>query len=472
MDGAVAAFLAAALLSGCSLFGGDAPPFPPAAPRAGGAETQSERDHAKLVAAFGGEVQAPTVQRLLADMTTRLVAASERPDEAYRVTILNSPVVNAFALPTGRLYVTRGLLALANDTAEVAAVLSHEIAHVTLRHASLRSELEARSALITKVTQRVLNNPTEAAIVQDRSRFSLASFSRSQELEADQAGVKVLARAGFDPFGAPRFLTALSKSGGSADQNRPTLSDMLSTHPSTDERISRALQAARRASAPGIGESDRVSYLSALDGLPFGDDPSDGLIRSRRFVHGRLGVAFEAPEGMSLENNAEAVLGSSEDGSRRLLFDAAATPGGQSLEDVLRTTWNDTIDSGSLEASTVNGLPVATASSRGKEWWFRLSAIRIGPTTFRLILATRAGSGDVEGMFRKTLATVRQVTLAEARNLAPLRLLVVTARPGETVEDMAARMAVDRGLERFLLLNGLERGVPLQPGTRYKIVVE
>lgn len=460
------------LLSGCSLFGWETPAVPSAAPRVSGPESQRDRDHAKLVAAFGGEIQSPAVQRLLADLTNRLVAASDRPDESYRVTVLNSPVVNAFALPTGRLYVTRGLLALANDTAEVAAVLSHEIAHVTLRHASLRSELEARSALISKVTQNVLKNPTEAAIVQDSSRFTLASFSRSQELEADQAGVKVLARAGFDPFGAPRFLTALGKSGGGADQSRPTLSDMLSTHPTTVERISLALQAARRASAPGIGENDRSGYLAAIDGLAYGEDPGDGLIRGRTFVHGRLGVAFEAPEGISLENNAEAVLGASADGSRRLLFDAASTPDGQSLEDVLRTTWNDTIDPGSLEAGTVNGLPVATASSRGKEWWFRLSAVRIGRTTFRLIVATRAGTGDIEHMFRTALASVRQVTPAEARRLAPLRLQIVTAQEGETAEHMGARMAVDRGLERFLLLNGIERAGPLEPGARYKIVVE
>jgi predicted Zn-dependent protease len=308
--------------------------------------------------------------------------------------------------------------------------------------------------------------------VRDRSRFTLASFSRSQELDADQAGVKVLARAGFDPFGAPRFLTALDKAGGGADQNRPTLSDMLSTHPSTGDRISLAVRAARRESAPGIGEGDRASYLAALEGLAYGDDPSDGLIRGRRFVHGRLGIAFEAPEGMSLENTAEAVLGGSSDGSRRLLFDAATTPDGQSLEEVLRTTWNDTIEPGSLETGTVNALPVATAQSRGKDWWFRLSAIRIGGTTFRLIVATRAGSGDLEGMFRRTLESVRQVTPAEARALTPLRLRIVTAHAGDTAEDFAARMAVDRGFERFLLLNGLDRGGPLVAGERYKLVVE
>ena len=135
---------------------------------------------------------------MLTDVTNRLVMATDRPDEAFQVTILNSPVVNAFALPNGRLYVTRGLLALANDTSEVAAVLSHEIAHVTLRHASQRSELQARSDLIERVAENVLNDAEEAAMAQNQARSALASFSRAQELEADQTGVKVLARAGFD----------------------------------------------------------------------------------------------------------------------------------------------------------------------------------------------------------------------------------------------------------------------------------
>ena len=138
--------------------------------------------------------------RLLTDVTNRLVMATDRPDETFQVTILNSPVVNAFALPNGRLYVTRGLLALANDTSEVAAVLSHEIAHVTLRHASQRSELQARSDLIERVAENVLNDAEEAAVAQSQARSTLASFSRAQELEADQMGVKVLARAGLRPL--------------------------------------------------------------------------------------------------------------------------------------------------------------------------------------------------------------------------------------------------------------------------------
>jgi predicted Zn-dependent protease len=467
----VGSVLLASLLSGCAALGLGTGSLPADAPRILGPDRSRDRDHERLVAAFGGEVRAPQAQRLLTDITNRLVMATDRPDESYQVTILNSPVVNAFALPNGRLYVTRGLLALANDASEVAAVLSHEIAHVTLRHASQRNEMQARSTLIKRVTEDVLNDAEQAAVVQSQARSSLASFSRSQELEADRTGVKVLARAGFDPYGAARFLNALEKSATSA-RNDNGSAEMAASHPSTGERISLAQQAARRAAAPGAAETGRLDYFSVVDGIPYGDDPADGVVKGRRFSHARLGVAFEAPEGFTLENTSQAVLGASADGGRRLLFDAADTPNGQSLEEVLRSTWSDTIEPGSIETTTVNGLPVATATSVGKEWSFRLSAIRIGNTTYRLIMAVRTGSGDLDAMFQRTLATVRQVQPDEARRIRPLKLKVVTAQEGDTPQRLAERMPIDRALERFLLLNGLDRNASLRVGERYKIVVE
>lgn len=461
-----AGLILAGLVAGCSSFGGNGT-LPANAPRVLGPDR--DRDHIRLVSAFGGEGRAPQLQRLLTDAVNRLVMATDRPDESYQVTILNSPVVNAFALPNGRLYVTRGLLALANDTSEVAAVLSHEIAHVTLRHASQRSELQARSELIERVAENVLNNSQEAAVVQDQARSTLASFSRSQELEADQTGITVLARAGFDPYGAPRFLTALGRSAASTGNTGP---DRVASHPSTSARIAKALQAARRAGPPGMGDTGRFEYLTALDGLSYGDDPSDGVVKGRRFIHARLGVAFEAPVGFTLENTSQAVLGSSADGERRLLFDAADTPAGQSLEEVLRSTWTDTIEPGSLVTTTLNDLPVVTALSNGKEWTFRLSAIRIGNTTYRLIMAARSGGPDLEDMFQRTLNSVRQVQPEEARRIRPLKLQIVAAQPGDSAQTLAARMPVDKALDRFLLLNGLDRAGPLRAGDRYKIVVE
>jgi predicted Zn-dependent protease len=462
----------AAALAGCigvGDAGGGPPVIPAAAPRVTGAERQDGREHAQLVAAFGGEYRAAPAKALLTEIANRLVPATDRPEERYEITILDSPVINAFALPNGRLYVTRGLLALANDTAEIAAVLAHEIAHVTVRHANARTELELRSALVSRVVADVLGNPGAGATVLDRSRVTMASFSRGQELEADQIGVRTLAKSGFDPYGAARFLTALERAGGGKSKS----GDMLSTHPSTPERIGLALTAARRIAAPGIGERDRGRYLAALEGLPYGHDPADGIVRGRRFLHARLGVTFDAPEGMTLENTAKAVLGLSPDGSRRLLFDAVEAEAGQSLESVLQATWNEAIETGSVETTTENGLPVAIATARGKDWVFRMAAIRVGGTVYRLVYATHALSGEMERAFRQALQSVRALSAEERAGIRPLRLHVVTAGPGDTVQSLASRMAgEERAVERFLALNGLERGAAVKPGEQYKITAE
>lgn len=452
-------------------------PLPAGAPRLAGDERASEREHARLVAAFGGEYRAPEAQRLLSEVATRLVAATERPSEGYAVTILDSPAVNAFALPSGRLYVTRGLLALANDTSELAGVLAHEIAHVTLRHANARTELALRSALVSRVVTDVLNDPSAAAMLADESRFKIAGFSRAQELEADQVGVRTLAKAGYDPYAASRFLASLGKASGlavaAAGEGGRTSADVLSSHPSTPERIALAVQAARRIGGPGLGESGRAAYLAAIDGLSFGDNAADGVIRGRRFVHPRLGVAFEAPEGIALENTAKAVLGASSDGGRRFLFDAIEAPEGQPLDAVLRSSWNEAVETGTVETLSVNGAPAAVATARGKEWMFRMAAIRLGATTFRLVVAGKGQTAELERSFRAALGSVRAVGADEARTVRPLRLQLVAAAPGDTVGSLAARMVVaNRPVERFLVLNGLERGAALKPGERYKIVAE
>jgi predicted Zn-dependent protease len=447
---------------------------PAEAPRTTGRERGgSDADHARLVASFGGEYRAPGTLRMVAEVTDRLVRATERPDETYAVTLLDSPVVNAFALPNGRLYVTRGLLALATDTSEIAAVLAHEIAHVTLRHASARSELALRSQLVSRVVADVLNDPETGAQLQNQSRFAIARFSREQELEADGIGVRTLAKAGYDPFGAGRFLTALNRSTGmktgTGVAGEP---DMLATHPGTAERINLVTRAARLIGAPGLGVDERARYLAGIDGIAYGDNPTDGVVRGRRFLHPALGIAFEVPDGFSIENTRNAVLGTTGEGSRRLLFDQVESNVGQGLDEVLKATWSDAIDPGSIQNRMIAGNPAVTALSRGKDWTFRLAAIRIGETTFRMIMAAK-GATDPDPAFRRWTESLSGVNASETKALRPLRLQVVAASITDTPEDLARRMAVpDRALDRFLVLNGLERGAKLRPGQGYKLVVE
>src|SRR5262249_19032636 len=136
---------------------------------------------------------------------------SERPDIKYRVTVLNSPAINAFALPGGTLYVTRGLISLANDDSEMASVLSHEMAHVIARHAAIREAQVRQAMIVSRVISDVVQDPDLGALALAKNKISLAAFSRDQELEADAVGVGISARAGFDPYGASRFLTTMGR---------------------------------------------------------------------------------------------------------------------------------------------------------------------------------------------------------------------------------------------------------------------
>ncbi|HET9902666.1 MAG TPA: M48 family metalloprotease [Xanthobacteraceae bacterium] len=438
--------------------------------------TPSQREHQRILASYGGAYHNEKLELLVNETVAKLVAASDRPDLRYRVTILNSPTVNAFALPSGQLYVTRGMLALANDTSELASVLAHEVAHVIARHAAVREDKARQAAIVSRVVNDVLNDPQMGALALAKSKIALASFSRAQELEADTIGVGLAARAGYDPYGATRFLTAMGRNaalkqgqGAGADAR---IMDFLSSHPSTPERVHNALVKARQHSAPGAGARDRETYLAALAGVPFGEDPSDGVVRGRRFLHPRLGFTFTAPPGFTLDNTAQAVLGIKDDGSEALRMDVVRVPAEQNLADYLMSGWIEGVDPGSAENLTINGLPAATALAKGEQWTFRLYVVRFDANVYRFVFAAKNRTPATDRAFRAAMDTFRRASHAEVAKTQPLRIRIVTVRPGDTVESFAARMATDRPLERFLLLNGLNHGQPLTPGTHVKIVSE
>ena len=187
----------------------------------------------------------------------RLVAASDRPDLHYRVTMLNSQSVNAFALPTGQLYVTRGLIALANDESELASVIGHEMGHVIARHAELREEEMRQADLSNRVFTDVVSDPQAGALALAKSKLKLASFSQKQEFEADAIGIGIAARAGYDPYGAVRFLASLERNSELKPQHNtainPGAPDFLSSHPATPQRITDALANARQYKASRRG---------------------------------------------------------------------------------------------------------------------------------------------------------------------------------------------------------------------------
>jgi len=435
------------------------------------------KEHERLVSTYGGIYRAPALQALTEQTIERLIAASEKPDLKYRVTILNSPAINAFALPGGSLYVTRGLISLANDTSELASVLSHEMAHVVARHAAIREEQIKAAVLNSRAISDTLSDPQLGALALARSRLSIATFSRGQELEADAVGVGIASRAGYDPYGASRFLNSMGRfaqlRSATLGSSQPKDIDFLSSHPSTPERISIAVANAKQFVNPKAVERDREAFLRALDGVTYGDDPKEGFVRGRSFLHPNLGFAFTAPEGFALENTPQAVLGASQNGREALRLDAVRVEESQSLPDYISKGWVEGIDPATIETFTINGFQAATATARGEQWSFRLFAIRFGGDVFRIAFAARELTSPLETSFRQAAASFRGVSPEEARNIRPLKIKLYQVAAGDTVEKLARRSPFpDRNLERFLVLNGLQRGAKLTPGEYIKVVIE
>jgi predicted Zn-dependent protease len=247
----------------------------------------------------------------------------------------------------------------------------------------------------------------------------------------------------------------------------------MSTHPSTPERIQKAVLAARQIGGPGVGKAARTEYLDALNGMDFGDDPTDGVIRGRKFSHPRFGFGFVAPEGFVLENTSQAVLGVADGGSQALRLDSVQISADTPLDTYLASGWIEGLDKTSIQSNPINGLPAATATAKSGDWSFRVAAIRLNNDVYRMIYATRDLSVAADRRYRDAVESFHRIPADEAAKLRPLRLSVVQANAGDSAHDFATRMAqLDRPQDQFLLLNGLDKDGPLKVGERYKIVVE
>ena len=474
---------ASLLLAGCGDIGRFQTAMPAAPPSAAKPATRtvfqsnaaSEKEHERILSSYGGAYDDPKLEALITKTVDRLVAASDRPDQGYKVTILNSGAVNAFALPSGQLYVTRGLVALACDTSELSSVLSHEMAHVLKNHAASREDKARETAVTTRLFE-VGNEPDGTALALAKNKLTMATFSRQQEFEADKAGVKISANAHFDPYGAARFLTAMERNAAlkagktSAD---PRAQDFLSSHPATPERIANAQNTARDFTSPESNERERDAYLAAIDNIVYGEDPSEGFVRGRRFLHPKLGFTFMAPENFTLDNTAQAVIGVREGGAQAMRFDVVRVPAEQSLGDYLNSGWMENVDKASTEDLTINGLPAASIVANGDQWQFKVYALRFGSDVYRFIFATKQKTTESERNARETVNSFRRLSLDEIQSARPLRIKVINVQPGDTVESLSHRMAgVDRAAERFRIINGLDAHAQVKPRDRVKIVVD
>jgi predicted Zn-dependent protease len=347
------------------------------------------------------------------------------------------------------------------------------MAHVTADHAIARQNKARTAMIVSRVVTDVLEDDDAGRLALASSQRSLASFSRQQELEADAIGVRTIGKAGYDPFAAARFLTSMSRFAAyrSAASMQDKRLDFLASHPSTPERIEFATRAARQFGAPGVGEVDRDRYLEGIDGMVFGDDPSQGFVRDRTFLHPSLGVSFSVPEGFVIDNASDAVLATGADGTA-LHFDAVALKAGADLGVYLASGWLNGFVEGSVVRFTVNGLPAASAQANAKGWAYRIAVVQApSGATYRFIFANESDSAVFAKAAEETVGSFRILAPAEAARINALRIKVVAVRPGDSEQSLARGMrGVDRPLELFRTINDLRPGEPLPVGTKVKII--
>ncbi|WP_370869007.1 M48 family metalloprotease [Ectorhizobium quercum] len=433
------------------------------------------REHPRIVASYGGEYHDRKTERLVARIAGALTAVSENPNQSYRITILNSPAINAFALPGGYLYVTRGLLALANDASEVAAVLSHEMAHVTANHGIERQKREEAEVIASRVVAEVLSSDLAGKQALARGKLRLAAFSRQQELQADVIGVRMLGEAGYDPYASPRFLESMAAYSRfmSVEPDNDQSLDFLSSHPNAPQRVELArLQAARFGPEGATGDRGRDYYLAGIDGLLYGDSPEEGYVRGETFLHASLGIRFEVPDGFVIDNKAEAVLATGP-GDIAIRFDGVTDSSKNSLETYLTSGWVAGLLPDTVRSVRINGLEAATAKASAERWEFDVTVIRLENRIFRFLTAVPKGNPNLESTANVMKTSFRTMTAAETASLKPLRIRVVTVQPGETISTISARMmGTDRKLDLFKLINAMPVAASLSPGQKVKIISE
>jgi predicted Zn-dependent protease len=490
------ALLAAGALAGSLLLGGcSTNPATGASSFTGFMSPEQElevgRDqHPEILKEFGGEVDDPKLKAYVDRIGQRLAKQSEMPDLKFTFTILNSDITNAFALPGGYVYVTRGLMSLASSEAELAGVIGHEIGHVTARHTAQRysrSVATGIAATAVGVLEAVfLGTNIAGQLGQQAGQMYLAGFSREQEFEADTLGVRYLTRGGYSPVAMSTFLAKLQaesalaaelagKPGSTNDLN------IMATHPRTQDRVREAIAAAQ---AQGAVAPDarlgKEEYLATIDGMEYGGDRRSGFIRNREFIHPSLRFEFEVPSGFQLVNSDKNVMARGPNAAT-IIFDRDARPqtASMAMPTYLQSVWARGARLQGVEQIKINGLDAATGVTRlsGNSGTrdVRLVAIRFDANTiYRFMFMTQPGdTASQNEPFRRTTYSFRKLGDSEAANVKPLRIRVVTVGAGDTVDTLSRRMAFDTAqAARFRVLNGLQPNDSLRAGDRVKIIAD
>lgn len=439
-------------------------------------------EHPKLLKEFGGAYDDPGLQAYVAGIGQRLVRQTETPQAEFRFTVLNSDIVNAMALPGGFIYISRGLLGLVGNEAELAGVLGHEIGHVMARHSTQRLSQAQAANLFLGVLGAVVGVPGVADIASMGVGAYLQSYSRENEFEADSLGARYISRAGYDTDAVVHMLSKLREhsqlEARMAGRSPDTVDEFhfMSTHPRTIDRVQAAIETAKQ--GPDKGVFGQEQFLAATDGVIYGDDPAQGVVRGRSFLHPDLGLRFEVPTGFRVTNGSKAVVARNPQGAV-IRFDGAQAGRHSDMVSIIQS-WAGRNRLSGAEELQINGMRAATGAfsgqtKDGKQVDVRLVGIRFvdEASLYRFMFITpRNLTAQLGEDLRRTTYSFRPLSREERANIQPLRLKTITAKAGDTVEALAERMPVEGfKAEQFRLLNGLQPGETLPPGRKLRTIV-
>jgi predicted Zn-dependent protease len=438
-------------------------------------EIQMGQQASKEVAQSIGLYNDSKVQAYVADLGKRMAANSERPNLPWEFHVVDDAAVNAFALPGGFIYVTRGLMASINNEAELATVLGHEIGHVTYRH-SVQQISKAQLAQLGLGIGSILSS--------DIARFGqLASaglsilflkYGRDAENQADQAGFRYALDQNYDVREMTDVFETLNRVGEAGGGGK--LPEWLSTHPNPENRIER-IEKILDTLQPGPmkGKVNQEQYLQYVQGMTYGLDPRQGYFEGSHFYHPQMRFQLTFPQGWQVQNTAQAVAGLSpnQDAIIQLALAGQASPS-QAAQQFLS---QQGVQAGQGSTASINGLPAASSYFQAQTEQGAIqgivSFISYGGTTFGLMGYTAAGKlGSYDQIFQSTIRSFSELRDRSKLDVRPARVELVRLDRQMTLEQFNNQYPSSISLQELAIINEVEDPAnPLPAGRTVKRVV-
>jgi predicted Zn-dependent protease len=421
----------------------------------------------------------PALQAYVQRVGEQVAAKSHRPGLVYRFTVLDSPDVNAFALPGGYIYVTRGILAYLNSEAELAAVLGHEVGHVTARHSVRQYSAAAAGQIVGAL---VLRSAAAADLFNVLGSALLSGYGREHELEADRLGAEYLARNDYDPnamievVGVLKNQEEFEKERAKAEGREPRIyHGVFATHPDADKRLQEVVGEARQYKASNTTRVGREDYLKQIDGLLYGDSAKSGVRHGSSFYHGDMNFALDFPKGWRLENSPRAVTAQSPERDAVIQLSAEDLNKRMTPEEYVKQQLKHSLKDGAPVPGTA--LPsysgTATIKTPFGQRKTRVSVVYLDNRAFVLLGATKsdAGFAAADPQFLAAAASLHALKPEEKRLAQGLKLHAVRAAAGDSFDKLAKQSPLSGYATSVLrLINDKYPNGEPTPGELIKII--